>query len=153
MSPASIASSTSGDRSKVANEISPSKPASSSAAIVGAAPVGPSVRIPSMSGLFCNAPATVSVVLGRIVEVDGDDFALDTETVEEPLAAQVECRVADLLVEADRVLDALLGEPLARDLAGLELRLPDVQEDAEVGERVRSRVHRDDRDPRHPRPP
>ena len=50
--------------------------------------------------------------------------------MKKPLQRRVKRLVADLLVEADAVLDAGRLEPLAGAEAGLELGLPDVGDDA-----------------------
>ena len=67
--------------------------------------------------------------------------------VEEAVAAQGQSLVADLLVEADGILDAGSQEPLTGAEAGLELRLADMGLDADLAEDVGAGVHRDHRDP------
>ena len=69
------------------------------------------------------------------------------QALEEAVAAQGQRLVADLLVEADGVLDAGFLEPLTGPEAGLVLGLADVGQDAQVLEDVRPGVHRHDRDP------
>ena len=87
----------------------------------------------------------------RVGDLAGQDLALGRaavaeQAIEVAVAAQGQRLVADLLVEADAVLDAGLLHALAGALAGLVLGLADVGEDAEVLEHVRAGVHRDDRD-------
>ena len=85
-----------------------------------------------------------------IVQVDLDDRGLGSaaEALGEAGAASVEGGIADLLVDADGVLDTQGRHLLARALAGRELILPDVGEDAEVLVDVGAGVGGDDRDAR-----
>ena len=88
--------------------------------------------------------------VGRVGDLAGQDRAggrIETHPGEEAVAAQGQGLVADLLVEADGVLDAGGQEPLAGAQAGLELRLTDMRLDADLTEDVRPGVHRDHRDP------
>ena len=74
-------------------------------------------------GCSADAPATVSVVPVGSSRSTAITSPSTPSPSKKPSQRSVERRVADLLVQADRVLDALLGEPLPRDQAGLELRL------------------------------
>ncbi len=72
--------------------------------------------------------------------------AVAEQAIEVAVAAKRQRLVADLLVEADAVLDAGILHALAGAEPGLVLGLADVREHAEVLEDVRPGVHRDDRD-------
>ena len=110
----------------------------SRAASAGAAPVGPSVRMPSIVGSAGEGRRDGLLRGGRIGQVDGDDLGRDSaQAIGEALAALVERRVADLLVDAERVRDAGLGHALAGPLARDELGLPDVGQDPELLRRRR----------------
>src|SRR6266508_2701309 len=84
MSPASIASSTSGDRSNVANAISPSFPAWSSAGIAGVEADGPSVWTPSIESSAWSAPATVSVIPAGSFKSTGITFTFSPRPFSKP---------------------------------------------------------------------
>ena len=66
----------------------------------------------------------------------------------EAIAAQVECGVAYFLVDAQRMFDAGGAHLCAATLAGFELGLADVREDAQALGHVTARVDRDDRNAR-----
>ena len=68
------------------------------------------------------------------------------KAVLEALTTQVEGNVANLLVDTDCAAYALSGEPLPGDETSLVLRLANMDQHAEVGEDIATRVHRDDRD-------
>ncbi len=87
---------------------------------------------------------------GLVVQVDLDDGGLGTraEAFGEAFAAGIEGGVADLLVDAEGVLDACGGHLLAGALAGRELVLADVGQDAQALVHVRAGVGGDDRDAR-----
>ena len=84
---------------------------------------------------------------GRVCQVDGNHLDVTAEAVCKSATTQIQGRVANLLVDADALGDAFSGHPLPGDEAGLILGLADVDEHAEVGEHVATRVHRDNRDP------
>src|SRR3972149_1555222 len=137
MLPSTIAGRTSGERSKVASSIVPSRPAASSAASAGAEPVGPSVRMPLTSGLLARAPPVGAWGPAGA----GRGGAAGGHRVGEALAAQVERHVADLLVDAQRVGHAGRCHALTAAQAGFVLGLAHMDEDAQVLVDIGARVH------------
>ncbi len=111
--------STSGDRSNVAKVmLAEHCRLPSSAASVGVAPGRPERQDAVDVRVVLQRPGHRLGGAGRVVQVDRRSLRPGSaEALEEPLAAQVEGGVADLLVDADRVLDARLGEPLPGDQA------------------------------------